>query len=412
MSMKVLFLTHRLPYAPNRGDRIRAYFLLREMSRFAEVSLFSLVHDDEEEQRAAEVPFATSVTTVRVPRVSNLIRGAMSLPTARPLTHALLDAPDAAEALVKVANARPPDVVVAYCSGMARFAMAPPLDDVPFVLDMVDVDSEKWRALSRTAAWPRSWIYAREARTLGAFEAVASRRARAVLVVSERERDALQALAPDGNIQVVPNGVDVDAFRPPGPPSSEPVIVFCGVMDYEPNVEGVLWFAREVWPGVRAAHPDSRFVVVGANPTAAVRALAGANGIEVTGRVDAVQPYLWRAAVAVAPLRTARGLQNKVLEALAAGLPVVATTAAADGLPVGADAGCIRADEPSAFASGVSALLGASAATRRETAARAAVDRLAWESVLGPVREILDAAGQPPPLGDLTKSGRAPAGRR
>ena len=152
--MNVLFLTHRLPYAPNRGDRVRAYYLLREMARVATVSVFSLLHDDDEASRVGQVPFAHDVAGVRVTRLRNLIRGGARISSSRPLTHALLDAPDARDALTQLARATPPDVVVAYCSGMARFALEPPLDTLPFVLDMVDVDSAKWAELAVRARRP------------------------------------------------------------------------------------------------------------------------------------------------------------------------------------------------------------------------------------------------------------------
>src|SRR5690349_18863198 len=141
--MKVLFLTHRLPYAPNRGDRNRAYHLLREMSRFAEVSVFSLIHDDEEAAHVESVPFAHDVTGIRVTRFRNLLRGVTSLATDRPLTHTLLDAARIHPALVQLVDRNKPDVVVAFCSGMARFALEPPLRGLPLVIDMVDVDSQK-----------------------------------------------------------------------------------------------------------------------------------------------------------------------------------------------------------------------------------------------------------------------------
>jgi len=391
--MKVLFLTHRLPYAPNRGDRIRAYYLLQEMSRWAEVSLFSLVHDDDEAVKAAKLTSARPVVTARVPKFANGIRGALRLASRRPLTHSLLDAPGARDKLAAMVSADRPDVVLAYCSGMARFALQPPLSGLPLVLDMVDVDSEKWAGLARRAPWPRSSFYSREVRTLSAFERVASERARAVLVVSEHEREVLSRLAPDAAIRVVSNGVDASAFHPPETPSDDPVVVFTGMMDYPPNVQAVTWFVGEVWPRILAARPDARFTIVGANPTRAVKALADRHAsVDVTGRVDAVQTWLWRGAVAVAPLLMARGVQNKVLESLAAGLPVVTTSAVRAGLPPGIENGCSIADEPEAFAAAVVALLEASPDERRARAAAALVERLTWEAQLSAVRAILENA--------------------
>jgi sugar transferase (PEP-CTERM/EpsH1 system associated) len=388
--MRVLFLTHRLPYAPNRGDRIRAYYLMQEMSRFADVSLFSLLHDEEEIAQAGNVPFASQVATAFAPRLRNLTRGALGLPSSRPLTHALLDAPDAPGVLSTFVAQHPPDVVVAYCSGMARFAMEPPLAGLPFVLDMVDVDSKKWDDLSHQGSHARRWVYRREARTLKAFEVRAAERAEAVTVVTERERDELLALTTRATIHVIPNGVDVDLFTPPGPPSSEPVVIFSGVMDYAPNVEAVTSFATHVWPLVRRARPDARFTILGSRPTRAVRALAERDAtISITGRVEAVQPFLWEAAVSVAPITVARGVQNKVLEALAAGLPAVVSPAVAAGLPAGVDRGCLVAEDAEDTARAVLMLLDLAPDARRATAASARVDRLSWRQQLAPLDGLL-----------------------
>ena len=390
--MRVLFLTHRLPYAPNRGDRIRAYWLMREMSRFATVSLFSFVHDEAEEGRQADVPFAADVTCARVPRVRSLLRAAAALPGRRPLTHALLDAPGVDATLARLARRVQPDVALAFCSGMARFTTLGPLAGLPGVLDMVDVDSAKWADLAARARGPRRAIYRREARTLGAFEAAAARHARTTLVVNEKEQRALRALAPDADVRIVENGIDVGAFAPAGEPAREPIVVFCGVMRYAPNAEGVRWFAGEVWPRVRAARPDARFVIVGTDPPAAIRALARRDpSIEVTGTVPDVRPFLWRASVSVAPLHLARGLQNKVLEALAAGLPVVATVSVLAGLPAEAHAGVKATDDARAFADEVVRLL---ADTRARDEMRGAVDmrKLSWKSRLAPLEGVLRAA--------------------
>jgi sugar transferase (PEP-CTERM/EpsH1 system associated) len=391
--MRALFLTHRLPYSPNRGDRIRAYYLLREMARFADVSLVSLVHDDEEQSHVGAVPFATSVVTARTSRARSIARGASGLLAGRPITHILLDAPGLSSTLAALITREPPDVVDAYCSGMARFALEPPLDGLPFVLDMVDVDSAKWSALAGASRGIRRWVYGREARTLGSFEALATKQARATLAINAREGDSLRAVAPDARIHVVGNGIDLEAYRPPDPPVAGATVIFAGVLDYEPNEAGVRWFATEVWPLVRSTVPTARFAIVGSGATRALRRLAANDAsIDLVGAVTAVPPHLWRAAVSVAPLRVARGLQNKVLEALAAGLPVVVTNAVSDGLPVEAGAGCVVADSADAFARAVTALLLASPDERRARAAKAALDDLTWAKQLASIEPILRQA--------------------
>lgn len=392
--MRVLYLTHRLPSAPDRGDRIRAYHTLRALARHAEVRLLSLVHDREEEQRAASMREAGArVATVMVPRLLNMVRGVAMLPSTRPLTHLLLHAPATRARLAALTRGWRPDVVLVYCSGMAPLAMDASLADVPFVLDMVDVDSAKWEGYVRTSSGPLQWVYAREARCLAKFEADAMRRAHATVVVTERERRDLEAIAPGADIRVVGNGIDLDAFRPARPPSDVARLVFAGVFSYRPNERGALWFAREVWPLVRAHRPDARLTLVGANPTPAIRGLAEQDEtIEVTGTVPDVRPFVWGAAVAVAPLLEARGIQNKVLEALAARVPVVTTPAVAVGLPDQVLPGCRVAADPHEYAGAVLGLLGLPPDERRAVADRADLSALGWTERLAPLLPLLQSA--------------------
>ena len=391
--MKILFLTHRLPYAPDRGDRIRAYHLLRAMSRFARVRLFSLVHDDDEQARIGAVPFAEAVTGVRLPRARNLIRGGLSLAGDRPLTHTLLDAPDARVRLSAVLREFDPDLLVAFCSGMAAFCIDGTTGTRPFVLDMVDVDSAKWRALAESRRGPLRWIHAREAHTLHRFEAVAAERARLTLVVNEREKRTLAGIAPAAKVTVVENGVDLDAFRATGGPSTEPVVIFTGVMAYPPNEEGARWLADTVWPIVRRQYPKARLLLVGSDPGRTLRQLAARDpSITVTGRVEAIQPYLWRSAVAVAPLHTARGLQNKVLEAVAAGLPVVTTPSVWEGLPEEALPACRQATDAAGFAQSICDLLRLAPDERRAVAGAARLASLSWDRRLASLPSLFEHA--------------------
>ena len=375
--MRILVLTHRLPYAPNRGDRLRAYHMLQGLKNRADVELVSLVHDADEASHVPDVErFVSRVTAVRVPTLRNYVRSAATLLGDTPLTHGLLDAPDMTAVLNEACASRRPDVVFAYCSGMARFALAPPLKDIPLVLDLVDVDSRKWSDMAAASRPPLAWLYRRESKTLGAFEGRAAERAAAALVVNSREAAIARELAPAANVRVLNNGVELDRLRPPGEPSDLPRVVFCGVMNYAPNDEGMQWFVREVWPRVLAARPDATLAVVGSDPTRALKAqCAGHGSIEITGRVADVREWLWGAAVGIAPLHVARGVQNKALEAIAAGLPIVITDAVAGGLPLAAIHASSVANSPEQFATHVLDLLARSPAERRARAARADLSR-------------------------------------
>ena len=395
--MRVLFLTHRLPFAPNRGDRIRAYHIARHLARHHEIDLLSLMHDEEEESRAADLRFIFSrVEVARVPRASNLARAVAALPTSRPLTHVLLDAPGLRRRLAALVAERMPDVVLAYCSGMARLMFDESLRGVPAIVDFVDVDSEKWRDLARVTAPPRRWIYGREQRVLAGFEAAAAMHAHASIVVNDREATSLRAIAPRAHVHVVPNGVDLSTFRRDAEPATGATVIFCGVMNYAPNEQGALWLADSVWPIVRSQRPDARLLLVGASPTARLRSRAALDrSISVTGTVPDVRPYLRQSAVAAAPLMTARGIQNKVLEAIASGLPTVVTPAVSSGLPMEAAAACRVAAEPAPFAAAILDLLNLAPAERRAVAMRANLSALTWSERLAPLVEMVEEAAAP-----------------
>lgn len=392
--MRVLFLTHRLPYAPNRGDRIRAYHMLHAMAARADVDLVSLVHDEDEASRAGELlDVASSVTIARVSRMRSAIRGVGALGGSTPLTHAMLDAKGFRTTLEQLVAARPPDVVLSYCSGMARVAMEPPLSSFPLVIDMVDVDSAKWLALALQTRGLRSWIYKREAACLAPFEARVAGRAHATIVVNDREASELLRLAPTARTMVIPNGVDVDFFRPSGPPADGAQIVFCGVFNYAPNEDAALWFMAQVWPKILEARPDATLALVGSHPTRTLRDAARRAGrVELTGPVADVRPYLWRSAVSVAPIWLARGVQNKVLEAVAAGVPAVVTPAVMAGLPAQLVPACRMAGTAGTFASSVLTLLASSPAARRAAANSADLNPLRWRTRLAPLVAILAEA--------------------
>jgi sugar transferase (PEP-CTERM/EpsH1 system associated) len=231
------------------------------------------------------------------------------------------------------ATRQPFHAVLASSSGMVPYLRMPEFRASRKIVDLVDVDSEKWLQYADSSSAPKSWLYRLEGRRLRRLERELLGFADAITLVSEAEANLYRQVCGEGPVYAVTNGVDLDYFTPPAnPPQPEQACVFVGAMDYRPNVDGVLWFTDHVWPAVRRTHPTAAFYIVGRDPVPTIRRLGSLPGVIVTGTVPDVRPYLTRAAVVVAPLRIARGVQNKVLEAMAMGRPVVASPEALNGL--------------------------------------------------------------------------------
>ena len=383
----LLYLAHRLPYPPNKGDKVRSYHFLRHLAARYRVHLGAFIDDpaDWEHVDAVRALCASVHLEPLVPWLKRatsstaFLRGeALTLPYFRSPTLQTW----AREVVARERIAR----VLAFSSPMAQYL--PQLPRMRTVVDFVDMDSAKWGDYAAHRGWPASALYRREAQRLQAFERAAAQRADASLFVTDEEARRFLAQAPEcaPRVFTVRNGVDSEHFSPAHACASpfapgEQAIVFTGAMDYWPNVDAVVWFAREVLPHLRRRHPAARFYVVGMNPDIAVRALAGDPGTVVTGRVPDVRPYLRHAAVVVAPLRVARGIQNKVLEAMAMGKPVVTTPACAAALSARVGSELEAADNTEDFAFKVLACLAPARAQQMGRLARERVIRdYAWRA--------------------------------
>ena len=364
----LLFLAHRMPYPPDKGDKIRAYHVLRHLAKRFRVHLGCFADDPEDLRYTAQLSeLCESTCILPLNRTKALARGLAGLALGRSLSERYFrDARMTRFVAELVARVKPESIFI-YCSAMAPYAM-PYARDHRVLLDMVDVDSEKWRAYSKNANWPVSRLYEREARAMLRLERRAAMAFDRSFFVSRAEADAFLAQAPEAaeRIGYFQNGVDLNYFNParaaadPFRAGSAP-IVFVGRMDYRPNVEAVEWFARDMLPAIRRRHSNAKFWIVGASPAARVTRLASVPGVHVTGRVPDVRPYLAHAACIVAPLHIARGIQNKMLEAMAMARPVVATPAACEGLSMVAGQDVLVAETPAEFVDAVSAVLSGAA---------------------------------------------------
>jgi sugar transferase (PEP-CTERM/EpsH1 system associated) len=398
--LEVLFLSQRVPHPPDRGDRITTHHFLRHLRERGHTIRVGCLAEDERDVEAARA-LAGLVAEVAAPRIDRRLRKLRSL--AGLVTGEALTLPffrvKALQRAVDRWLERPVDLVYVYSSSMASYVLG--RRGPRKLMQFAELDSDKWRQYAATKRGLARWIYAREAERLLAFEAEVARDFDVSCVVSEVEKELFMRRIPGVVPSVLRNGVDVLHFTSaPDAPREPHTVVFTGVMDYEPNVDGVLWFVAESWPAVRARFPDARLLVVGSKPSPPVAALHGRDGVTVTGRVPQTPPWFDRASVAIAPLRLARGVQNKVLEAMAMGLPVVCTQEAAQGLgSVGGDTLRV-AEGAGAIADEVVALLGEPGRARAigAAAARFVREHFRWESQF----EVLDRLIGPTPRSHAT----------
>jgi sugar transferase (PEP-CTERM/EpsH1 system associated) len=325
--MKILYVPHRMPWPPLKGDKIRSWRWIEALAGEHEIYLGTLAESEDELRAGDEIrDRLAGLAAFRRPARA---RAGLALFTGRTLSEEVFRSGPLLDWVKKTYAEVKPDLALGFSSTTAQY-----IDDLPIprVMDLVDVDSAKWERYAE-AHFPRL-LWRTEARRLRAKEEEILKRYARVTVVSGAEADRLPATP--GVLEVVPNGVDTEYFQP-GDPAKERAgeIVFTGAMDYTPNVDAVVWFVNEILPRIRETVADASFTIVGSNPLPEVRDLAGTPGVTVTGTVPDIRPYLEAAQISVAPLLIAMGVQNKVLEAMAAGLPVVAT-------PVGAIPEAIR----------------------------------------------------------------------
>ncbi|MCH9058592.1 MAG: TIGR03087 family PEP-CTERM/XrtA system glycosyltransferase [Planctomycetes bacterium] len=347
--MNILHLAHRIPYPPNKGDKLRAFRQIQHLARSHRVTAAFFVDDPEDERHVAGLrAHCYRVVVIRIHKRRRMIHGMIRWLGGGTITEGFYDVAAMRRALAQLTREIEFDAILAFSSSMAAFAL-----DVParrHVLDLCDLDSAKWSDYARDARPPMRWIYRAEGTRLARRERHWAGAFDATVLITRAEVEALRCEDAERQIHVITNGVTLPephasacAISPPEPhasacaisPSQEhlaPTVGFVGQMNYLPNVDAVCFFARQCWPGIKRVMPDARFRIIGRCPTRVVRRLESIAGIEVAGAVDDIHAELRRIDVSVAPLRIARGLQNKVLEAMVAAKPVVLTPAAATGI--------------------------------------------------------------------------------
>jgi sugar transferase (PEP-CTERM/EpsH1 system associated) len=339
----LLFLAHRIPYPPTKGDKIRSFHILKHLARTYRVHLGAFVDDPADWRYKARLEaICASVCLLPLRPLQAKLRSLSGLAGNSALSLPYFHRQKMQRWIDSTLVQNNVQRLFVYSSPMAQYVTGKKYASLRRIVDFVDVDSDKWRQYARRKSWPLSWLYRREGERLLGFESRVARTFDASIFVSAAEADLFRRLAPEAAERVcfMDNGVDFTYFSPereyenPYKDQSD-VLVFTGAMDYWANIDAVRWFALEVFPRVRQAIPSACFVIVGSRPTRDVLQLASLPGVSVTGAVVDIRPYLAHASAAVAPLRIARGVQNKVLEAMAMAKPVLATPSAVEGIEYG-----------------------------------------------------------------------------
>jgi len=397
---ETFFLAHRIPFPPDRGDKIRSWHLLKHLASLGPVHLACFADDEAD---AAHLPALREAlggrlgeAHVEIRRTGKAAAAARALASGKPVSLTLFDSLPLRRFVERKLGDPEVGCVFAFSGQMAQFV--PERARQRFVMDFVDMDSAKFAAYAK-AGGPLAPVHRREAKTLFAFERQVAARADVSLFVSEAEAALFRSRTGigDANVRALQNGVDLDFYNPAiaavaAVAATHPLIVFTGQMDYGPNIEAVRWFAQQVLPAI----PSAAFAIVGRNPTQAVRGLA-CERVVVTGAVADVRSWLAAADVVAAPLLTARGVQNKVLEAMAMGRPVVATPAAFEGIEAKPGRDLVVADGAEAMARAIcglladparAAALGRAARLRMEQAYRWEARLAELDSLIFPLREV------------------------
>jgi sugar transferase (PEP-CTERM/EpsH1 system associated) len=391
----LLLLVHRIPFPPNKGDKIRSYHLLRHLAKSYTVHLGTFVDDPDDFQHIETVKqWCGESSFIYLNPMLAKLRSVTALLANRPLSLDYYRSAALQSWVNTIVRKHAVKKIVVFSSAMGQFVEAFP--QARRVVDFVDIDSDKWLQYAAKKVWPMSWLYRREGQTLLAYEKALSKKCDASLFVSQAEADLFKQLAPESveKIGFFNNGVDTDYFSPDiahdNPFATQgKYIVFVGAMDYWPNVDAVQWFADAVLPKLLERHPDVVFYIVGSRPSEQVRQLASLPGIKVTGSVPDVRPYLMHADVVIAPLRIARGIQNKVLEAMAMAKTVVVSPQALEGISAQTGVDLMLAEDAGQFLDTLSKLLTEKNDQMGIAARKKVVANYNWDSNLQRVDKLL-----------------------
>lgn len=399
----VLFLCHRIPYPPNKGDKITTYNIVKYLSSRYQLYVGCFLDEPFDEQYIEPLKsLCTELKVVDISSKSQLNSGISALLVNEPVstrhyTNQTLQ--DWVDAVIKDNNL---NRLIAYSGGMAQFIESEQYQTCNRILDMADVDSDKWRQYAENKSVLSAWVYKREQKLLQRYEQKLLAEFNAITLITDEERDLFKSMSPpkhQDKIVTLSNGVDTEYFDPTAhfdftdspDKQHQEFICFTGAMDYWANVDAVVWFVQHVWPLLKQAKPDLVFYIVGGKPTAAVLKLASED-IVITGRVADVRPFVSGAKVCVASLRIARGVQNKVLEAMSMAKPVVMTSMAQEGIELPSTQSDYVQDSPKLMAHEIIKLLNDQvlAVSVGNSNRHWISERYSWSGALSKLNDLID----------------------
>ena len=399
--VNILLLSHRVPFPPNKGEKIRTFHQLKFLCELRhQIHLFSPYEDKAELAHFNTLGESLCKTVEAAPLKNKVMRLLKGMAKNQPLSIANFYDKNLQQHVDSFLSDNSVDAILCTASSMAEYifesSVLKTADKKPLlIMDFMDVDSDKWGQYQQSSTFPMSWVYAREQKLLANYERQIVKQFDASYLIAQAEVTLFnQKVIKSDKVYVMGNGLDTLTFYPPKikQPNPAPVFLFTGVMDYKPNEDAVIWFVNTCWPSIITQHPKAKFIIAGMNPSADIYQLANDDGIEVTGFVEDILPYYHQADIFVAPFRLARGVQNKVLQAFACALPVISTPMGAEGILCQADQDILIAETPEEFIAQANQLISLPeiADTIGQSALQLIKNHYSWQSQLQPLVKLLE----------------------
>lgn len=401
--MNILFIAQRIPYPANKGEKIRTFHQIKYLADLGHNITVLCPYENEEEQSfALQLSQFNNISCQCIPLGPKSLRLLSGLVKNESLSVANFYNKKLQNRIDSLIESSSFNALICTSSAVAKYifcstTLVKQQVKPMLLMDFMDLDSDKWQQYANTSNWPMKWIYQRESLILAKYEQEIVRQFKASFFIADAEVNLFQAKSENSkNVHVLGNGMDTNTFFPAkeAPENEQPIFLFTGVMDYKPNVDAVIWFVKNIWPSVVSEYPKAKFIIAGMNPSSAVKELVKIAGIEVTGFVEDILPYYHQSDYFIAPFRLARGVQNKVLQAFACGLPVIATPMGAEGIDCSDKEDILLANNKEEFLTSISLLESDHKLKMhiKDNALRLISEKYSWEGKLQVLDNILQGS--------------------